>query len=154
MALTIPGMKTTFKSNIGDYDATAQDDIGCLYYAENAVYKYVKFSGTTATVVGDVVCYVAADATMTIVDAANTALGAGVATASNSVTGTAYYGWIQIRGIATLSTALAGSPSVGDDLTTDGASTPAVTTITDVDSQRVATTVIVSSKTVACNFPF
>lgn len=146
------GQKLTFGTQVTDVDATARDDIGCLRYNENAVFKYVRFSGTTAINIGDFLCYVATDATDTTVDGANTAHGAGVAQAAVPI-GPVAYGWIQIRGIATLSTALAGAPAVGDVLTSSGAAAPAVTKITAVNMQPVGFTVNVANKTVSLSCP-
>lgn len=111
----------SWKSAIGDQDATAQELLGSIREDDNKVYKYVKYSGTTATVAADFMCYVVTDETCTTVDKANSVLGAGVAITTNAATGTAYYGWIQIRGVATLSSALTAG-AAGNALTSIGSS--------------------------------
>lgn len=128
----------------------------------NKVYKYVQFSGTTVIAAGDVVCYVvaASDGNEVIVNAANTVFGAGVALAALAAgtiaAGAVAYatGWIQIRGLATLSTALAGAPSAGDMLTTSGATLPAVTLVNAVTKQACCQAYDVAGKKVICNFPY
>jgi len=125
----VASITTSFKAAIGDLDTTAQCPVGTIREDNNRVYKYCLYSGTTSIAVGDFLCYVAsagATDTMTKVDGANTAVPAGVAPQAVG-TGTALYGWVQIKGLATLSTALAGSPAAGDKMTTAGAAAPAVT---------------------------
>lgn len=128
------GMTQAWAPALGDTDTTPKTMLGTIRRDSANIYKYVKFSGTTAIAVGDFLCYVAsagATDTMTTVDGANTSVPAGVAMAIVG-TGTVLYGWIKVRGLATLSTALAGSPAAGDKLTTASATAPAVTkTVTD-----------------------
>ena len=165
------GAKQIFRTALTDvtiYGAgqtTTWDQLGTIRYENNAVYKYVAFSGTTTIAAGDVVCYVAAasDGSEVLVDGANTALGAGVAmaaVASGSVaTGNTYYatGWIQIRGLATVSTTVAGSPSIGYPLTTQGESAPACgamsTTAATLATQQCVG-FYYSAKKIVCQFPF
>ncbi len=149
----MPGLKQTFKSQLGDNDSTNQEDLGAIRYDENKVYKYVKFSGTTAVAVGDFVCYVLSDTTGSTVDGANTALAAGVAMAV-AASGSVSYGWVKIKGVATLSTALAGSPAAGDQLSTNGATAPAVTKSTAANFQTAAIALNVTSKIVMVDCPF
>lgn len=113
-------MIASWKTPLTQLDTTAQELLGAIRYEDNAVYKYVKFSGTLALVANDFVCYVVSDLTNTTVDGTNSVLGAGMALASHSGTGSAYYGWIQIRGTVTLSTALTAGAD-GDALTVIGA---------------------------------
>lgn len=111
----------SWKSALTDLDSTPQELLGSIRESDNKTYKYVKFSGTTALVAGQFVCYVVSDETCTTVDSANSVLGAGVALASNATTGTPYYGWIQIRGVATLNSALTAG-AAGNALTPIGSS--------------------------------
>jgi hypothetical protein len=161
MALTAQnsqgGSPQSFKAQLTDVDSTAQEFLGQIRYDVNKVYKYVKFSGTTAIAVGDFLCYVTsagATDTATTVDGANAGglVGAGVACAIVA-SGAVAYGWIQVRGLCVLSTALAGTPSIGDLLTNDGATTPAVTTITDVDSQEIGIAFDVTNKLIILTCP-
>lgn len=146
------GVKGTFKSSIGDIDPTPMEPLGSIRYDQNAVYKYVKFPGTTTIAAGDFLCYTAADLLAQTVDGANTAMGAGVATAAVP-SGAIAYGWIQIEGLATLSTALAGVPAVGDGMTSAGATPPAVTKSAAANSMIIGNVVNVAGKIVALRCP-
>ena len=155
MALSTPvstGFAQSFKAALVDVDTVAIEPLGMIRYERNAVYKYVKFSGTTSIAIGDVLCYVASDTTNQTVDGANTALGAGIAITVVAAA-TVQYGWIQIEGVATLSMALAGSPAVGDGMTTASASAGAVTKSAAANSMIVGNVVHVANKILACRFP-
>lgn len=146
------GSPQAFKAALTDVDSTAQVPLGMIRYEDNKVYKYVKFSGTTTVAAGDVMCYVASDTTNQTVDGANTSLGAGVAAAAVP-SGAIAYGWIQIGGVATLSAALAGSPAVGDGMTTAGAAAGAVTKSAAANSMILGNVVHVANKIVALRAP-
>lgn len=91
-------------------------------------YRYVRLRNETATVAcaaGDVVGYLASPAAgveyNTVVsdasDAATKPVAAGVVKAAVAGTqNTAYYGWVQIGGLAVLNQAIAGTPTDGDSL--------------------------------------
>lgn len=142
----------SFKAALTDVDTTAQVPLGYIREDGIATHKYVKFSGTTAIAVGDVLCYVASDTTDQTVDGANTALGAGVALAVVA-SGSVQYGFIQIRGPATLNAALAGSPAVGDNMTTAAAAAGAVTKNAAANTQTVGNVIHVANKIIHCAFP-
>lgn len=137
----------SFKSALTDVDTSAQVPLGYIREDANGVHKYVKFSGTTTIAAGDFLCYVASDTAQQTVDGANTAFGAGVANAAVA-SGTVQYGFIQIGGQATLSTALAGAPAVGEQVTTSGAAAPAVTKRTGAAMQAVGIVAHVANKIV------
>lgn len=129
-----------------------QDNPGDIRIENGKVYKYVKFTGTTAVAAGDVVCYTTAADGVTV-DDANTAMGAGVAMAAVA-SGSVQNGWIQVKGIATLSTAFAGTPAVGNKMTTAAATAPAVTKAA-ADTDFVAGMVLhVANKIMLCDFPY
>ena len=147
---------TSFKAALTDLDTTAQETVGIIRENARGRYKYVKFSGTTAIAVGDFLCYVAsggATDTMVTVDGANTAVPAGVALAIVG-TGTVLYGWIQVRGLAILSTALAGSPAAGDKMTTASAAAPAVTKVVTDNASTACIAFDVTNKIVAVTCPY
>lgn len=147
------GMKQTYITGLTDLSATDKEGVGTIRRENAAAYKYVKFSGTTALHVGDVACYVAyaSDGNAVIVDGANTAFGAGVVLVALG-TGTVQYGWIQVRGLATLSTALSGSPTIGQALTTANAANYALDLGGTADGV-VAWCYDATAKKVLCNFP-
>lgn len=155
------GIKKIFRTPLNVVSTTDIEGVGTLRFEGASVYKWVKFTGTTAVAIGDVVCYVAyaTDATGTVTDAANTNLGAGVAMCANPIS-TVGYGWIQVKGVSgTLSTALGGSPALGVPVTTNGASAKAVAAVSTT-AATLATQQVVgwsydsTGKQILCNFPF
>ena len=108
----------SYKAALTDVDSTAQETLGLIRQEDNKKYKYVKFSGTNAVAVGDLVGYVAsggATDTMTTVDGAVGSGPAGVALAVVA-SGAVAYGWIQIGGLAVSVAAIAGGASAGQTL--------------------------------------
>lgn len=143
---------TGFTTALTDIDTTAQEYLGAIRQDVTRDYKYVKFSGTNAVAIGDCVCYVLSDTNLQTVDDANSAVGAGVAVAAHP-SGSVTYGWIQIRGMATLNNALAGTtPVAGSVLTNASAGTGALTLITAAASPAVAIAVVVASKIVQLTY--
>lgn len=111
------GIKQTFVTKLTDVNSTAQEVLGTLRFEGNKVYKYVEIKNTTATVAGvagDCVAYFAATGygnnrvVLDVSDAdATVAFAAGIL--CGTITGTltvAEYGWIQIKGPATLNIAV------------------------------------------------
>lgn len=130
----MPGVNQIFVTPLSEVSSKAKEQLGALRWEGNKCYKYVKILNTTATVAGvagDIACYNAEDGaeTHTVVldksDADANPIAAGALQGSvNGVAGTAEYGWIQVKGPATLNTALGGSAADGDMLmagTTDKA---------------------------------
>lgn len=110
------GLKQTFVTKLTDVNSTAQEVLGTLRNDGNKWYKYVeiKNSATVAGVATDAVVYFAAtgygnnrvciraadgDATVPFAAGVLMSTVAGVAATSE-------YGWIQIKGLSTLSTAV------------------------------------------------
>lgn len=134
--------------------------VGCLETsAGTKKYKYVKYNsgaGTVAAVAGNACYYYAAsgvsagqltEVTSDLSDSAN--LGAGVLQA---VIATGGYGWIQIRGSATLTTALTAGAD-GNALTAAGSTDGTLDVSAAVTDAVVAWAVDASAKIVMCNFP-
>lgn len=120
------GMKRVFATPLTAVDSEAKEAIGTIRFEGNKIYKYVKILNTTATVAGvsgDVACYTAEDGAedhevcLDKSDADSKPIAAGVIQAAVTGTaGTAEYGWIQIKGPATLNTDIGGTPADGDSL--------------------------------------
>jgi hypothetical protein len=156
--------KVTFKSQLTDVDTTAMEDLGAIRMDENGVHKYVQFGATRTTnvsgalVAGDVVCYVLGTTAdldlMTLVDEANTAVGAGVVEAAVAATGGPFYGWVKIKGTVTLSGTPAGSPAAGDELTPASASAKSLTKRATDNGQSVGVLVDATNFVMNCNFPY
>lgn len=104
----------SFHAALTDLDTTPQVALGGLLEADNKTYKYVKFTGTNAIAVGDLVGYVASVDGYTV-DGAVGVAPAGVALAVVG-TGTVYYGFIQIRGLCVAASAIAGGAADGQTL--------------------------------------
>jgi len=147
------GQKQTFVSNITDNTPDNKDGLGTIRAENNAAYKYVRFSGTTAVAVGDVVCYVApaGDGNAQIVDKANTAMGAGVAMAV-AASGAISHGWIQVKGIAIVSGAVPGTN--GQALTTQGATAGNVAVIGAFTHSSVGAAYDVTARKMFCDFMY
>jgi hypothetical protein len=133
---------------------------------DGKIYKFVKYSDGTGDldlVAGDVVHYVDVTGyttntvTADVSDASGQEIGAGVVQTAVTLDGS--HIWIQIKGQATLSTALGGSAGDGDPLTAVGAADKALTKAAEADSTGVYKSVVAfavdaSEKTIACDFPF
>lgn len=137
------GLKQTFLTRLGDVDTSAKEVLGVLRYEGNKVYKYVKVQnagGTVTGAAGDLVGYAAAggytnnQVVIKAGDADAVPITAGVLQGTYAgVAGTPEYGWIQIRGAATLTVAVT-SGAIGSGFrlsTTDKTGT--VTVATDVN---------------------
>lgn len=163
--------KTIFNSTVDEVSASAKDQVGDIREENGKVYKYILFDSGTADAAGsagDAVAYHDGDAQ---------ANGAGDGYADNRVTtdysdsvGTqgagilvadmtdGQYGWIQIKGLDTLSTALEGSAADGDPVTVKGASDKAMTRADEGDSAGAMVPVYgravdANEKTVLLDFP-
>jgi hypothetical protein len=157
-----------FTTQLTDIDITAKEPLGAIRSDQNHVYKYVQFGASTtgqvtaALAAGDVACYVnasgnATDDMLQLVDVVNTNLGAGVVQATVSATGGPYYGWLQIKGVATLDQVIGGSTAVGVPLTVSGATSKTLNAATSAPCQIVGWLVdssTTSAPVVALAFPF
>lgn len=158
---------TSVTSTVGDFA------LGTVVVSTDSslAFKYVQLQNTTATVAGvagDVVAYGAATGhSVSLVvtdktDADTAPVGAGVLMATVAgVLAVAEYVWIQIKGPATLNTAIGGTPADGDQLmagTTDLAvtkqlfagTTPNIAAV----GAYVGTGTDVSATLIACDFPW
>lgn len=149
------GQKQTFVTGLADYNTVNRDGLGTIRAENNAVYKYVQFTGTTAVNVGDAVCYVvaASDGQAQIVDNANTAIGAGVSMVAVP-TGTVAYGWIQIKGLAILARAFGGPPVAGNSLTSIGAAIGVLQVASVLTNSLVAVCYDVTNRKALLDYPY
>lgn len=132
------GIKQIFASKLTDVDNVAREALGVIRIEGNKVYKYVEFKNATATVAmvaGTLVAYASSALSgylnsrvvSDLTDADAQPICAGVAQAAVAgVAGTSYFGWIQIRGPATLDT----------NVTNGTAGVPIHLTTTDKTAQR------------------
>lgn len=121
-------------------------------------YKYIQYkagTGSIAAAVGNVAVYVkpATDTTGTVCtcDASDgDGVGAGVLQAALT---TDYYGWVQIKGVATLTTALTAGAD-GNALTAVGAGDKTLDVSAAVTDAVCAYAIDASAKIVLCDFPY
>ena len=158
------GQQRIFTTKLTDVDTIKKEQLGVIRWEGNKCYKYVKIQNTTATVAGvagDPVAYGAATGytnNLVVIDLsdadASFALPAGVLVGSVTGTaGTAYYGWIQIKGPATVVTAIAGTPADGDLLEL-AATDKTVQKRTVVDNNIFGYAIDASAKTVSLDCLF
>ena len=143
-------------------DATYQFTPGTTYTVRtptgpDKVYKYVQYSdAAVAGIAGDCVYYVkpAASVTGTVVTmdfSDSDAVGAGVLQA---IITHEYYGWIQIRGVATLTTALKAGAD-GNALTAVGVTTDGTLDVSALVTDSICAYAIDADvKIVLCAFPY
>ena len=137
-----------------DYRTPALGDV--FHGAGNKAYKFIKYSEEAAAVdgvAGEVAYYVAdtgyGASTVTSDLSASSEIGAGVLQAALSE---GEYGWIQIKGAATLSIALTAGAD-GDPLTATGATDGTLDVVSAVTDVVVAIAVDASEKEIICDFP-
>ena len=155
--------KTSFQTQLTTVSTSDLEGVGTLRWEGNKCYKWVQYVEAAAAVDGvasEVAYYLAAagdgalegyalhKVTSDLSDSAE--VGAGVLQAIMS---DLEYGWIQIKGAATLSIALTAGAD-GDPLTPTGSADGTL------DVSTAATDVIgayasdISDKTIICDFPF
>lgn len=151
------GAKKTFITKLTDTSTTDVEGVGVLRWEGNKCYKYVQYdtgAGSVAAVAGQVAYYYLASGydankvTSDLSDSVN--LGAGVLQA---VIADASYGWIQIKGPATLTIALTAGAD-GNALTAVGATDGTLDVSALVTDAVVAYADDISAKEIACDFPF
>ena len=158
------GIQKSFVTKLTDVSTTQKEaNLGVIRWAGNKAYKYVQYKeGAAATdgVAGEVAYYYCASGdcatngytanhvTSDISDSAN--LGAGVLQAAMSDD---EYGWIQIKGAATLPINLTAGAD-GNALTAVGAGDGTLDVSAAVTDAVVAYAVDASGDEIICDFPF
>jgi len=156
-------LRTIFKTQLTDVDTTAKDTVGSLRWKDDKLYKYVQIKNVTTAsgVAGDPVAYFASTGftnsrvVIHLADADAQPIGAGLLCGTVTGTGgTAYYGWIQVRGEGTVPTAIQGTPVIGSGVmmdTTNKRLTKATGVIFPVG---VALDTTAANNRIICNFPY
>lgn len=148
--------------NLTANDATPEFTPGSTFALETddgtKVYRYVQYSegaGTVAAVAGNIAYYqkiatagVGADVVTSDLSDSDE-LGAGVL--QTAITDD-YYGWVQIRGVATITPALTAGAD-GDPLTATGATDGTLDVTAAVTDPIVAYAIDASAKVIMCAFP-
>lgn len=129
----------------------------CFFGSGNKVFKFVLYdtgAGSVAAVAGNVAYYHTLDGyklhTVTSDLSDSVEIGAGVL---QSAPGDGEYGWIQIKGAATLNTALTAGAD-GDPLTPTGATDGTLDVSAAVTDNVCAIAGDISDKEVICDFPW
>ena len=113
------GLKTIFRTSLTASDTSAVDTLGDIRQEQFKRYKYVKFTG--ATLIGKAVKYanLAGYKASEVAESATQALiVAGVALATQAAND---FGWIQLTGLVTMASNVAGTPIIQTDVTGDNA---------------------------------
>jgi len=151
------GIKRVFATKLGDQNTTDKEGIGVIRWEGNKCYKYVRYSNEAAAVAGvagEVAYYVAAtgyainDVTSDLT--ASDEVGAGVlqaALADNA------YGWIQIKGPATLTIAFTAETD-GSPMTPTGSADGTLDVVALVTDAICGYAGDASTKELLCDFPF
>ncbi len=143
-------MKKVFQTKLTDTSTTDLEGIGVLRFEGSRVFKWIKYNdGTAVAAVAGNFCYYHGDDSVVLdsaaevtsdlsaAGAAGAEVGAGVLMA---VIADASFGWIQIKGVAILTTALTAGID-GDRLTPTGASDGTLDAV-DITSVTTANTMI------------
>jgi hypothetical protein len=146
--------------NITQVDTSPAFTLGNTFYADDGkVYKYVQYNnaaGSVAAVAGNVAFYYAVSGasagqtnivTSDVTDSGG--IGAGVLQAVIPDDG---YGWVQIKGVATITPALTAGAD-GNALTAVGAGDGTLDVSAAVTDAVVAYAIDASAKIIMCDFP-
>lgn len=153
------GIKKVFASRLTDADDTKKEELGTIRWEGQKCYKYIQYTvgtGLIAGVAGNVAYYFGADGPFDNQVSSDLSdcigeLGAGVLQAAMT---NLQYGWVQIKGPATLTPALTAGAN-GDALTpsgaTDGTLDIPLSALTD---HICAYAINAALKQIVCDFPF
>jgi hypothetical protein len=158
------GIKKVFLTKLTETSTTDKEGVGTIRFEGNKVYKWVKFNngaGNVASVAGNVAYYygVGGDAadgdgyelSIVTMDRTDAFMTAGV---FQAIIADGSYGWIQIKGPATLTTALTAGAD-GQALTHIGAGADGTLDVSALVTDQVAAIATdISAKLVALDCPF
>ena len=159
----MPGLKQVFVTGLTERGKVEKDTLGDIRWEGNKVYKYIKFDDGTVNadgIAGEIAYYVL-----------DTGYGANIVTSDLSDGGTAgavigagvlqaalkdlEFGWIQIKGLATLTIALTAGAD-GNALTPQGSADGTLdVVVTTVALGHICAYITdVTDKEILCDFPF
>ena len=146
------GAKKVFITRLTDTSDKDLEGVGTIRWEGNKCYKWVKYdtaAGNVAAVAGQVAYYMSTgDVTSDV--SASLSIGAGVLQAAIP---DANYGWVQIKGEATLSIALTGGAN-GNALTPVGAGDGTLDVSALVTDPICAYVFDSATNKIICDFPF
>ena len=151
------GIKKCFITGLDEISLTDKEGVGTLRFEGNNVYKYVRYDSGTADL--DIVpndClfysdYAAGEVTADVTDSIG--IGAGVSMAT--ITATAYYFWIKIKGISDIAVDVVAG-AVGNALTAIGTNDKTLD-VSAVVTDHVCAYLLddtASAQQILCDFPF
>jgi len=154
-------VRQLFSQPISEISTTRKEALGAVVEYQGKWYKYVeiKNSATVAGAAGDPVSYFAAtgyDDNRVVVrdaDADAQPIGAGILQGTVAgVADTSYYGWIQIRGVATVLTAVT-SGVVGSGVMMGSSDKTMVVATGVIGHMGILLTATTANNKILCNFP-
>lgn len=141
-------LKQAFVTALTDVSATDKEGVGTVRFEGGKWYKWVKATGATVGVAGQLVGY--GDDALTTVDVGQTAVGAGALVAA-VVSGTASFQWVQTRGPLTVAAIQGTTPANGDALTLGTVGNPTLSTA--VTDNLIGYAVNVTTKVISLQCP-
>jgi hypothetical protein len=151
------GIKRIFATSLTEVKTFDAEGLGAIRREGTKAYKYIQYSEEAAAVdgvAGEVTYYVADTGypanKVTSDLSASSEVGAGVLMANMSDN---EYGWVQIRGLATLTIALTAGAD-GDPLTPTGSADGTLDVTASVTDHRCAIANDASEDEIICDFPF
>ena len=158
----MPGVKKIFRTKLTDTSTTDLEGVNTLRWEGNKCYKWVKYNygaGSVAAVAGNVVYsyalsgdgvsagYENGEVTMDLTDGL---IAMGILQA---IIAHGSYGWIQVKGPATVTTALTAGAD-GNSLTAIGTTDGTLDVSAAVTDAVTAFATDISAKMIVCDFPF
>ena len=146
------GAKKVFITRLTDTSSKDLEGVGTIRWEDNKCYKWVKYAnavGNVAAVAGNV-AFLMSTGDVTSDVSASLNIGAGVLMAAIP---DGNYGWVQIKGEATLTTALTGGAN-GNALTPVGAGDATLNVSAALTDAVCAYAVDVATNKILCDFPF
>lgn len=158
----MPGVKKVFRTKLTDTSTVDLEGVNTLRWEGNKCYKWVKYNygaGSVAAVAGNVVYsyalggdgvsqgYENGEVTMDLTDGL---IGMGILQA---IIAHGSYGWIQVKGPATVTTALTAGAD-GNSLTAIGTTDGTLDVSALVTDAVTAFATDISAKMIVCDFPF
>lgn len=157
----LESMKKVFVTKLTDTSASDLEGLGVLRFEGQKVYKWVTYnsgSGSVAAVIGNAVYYhgdnavvadSAADVTMDLTDGVSITAGILQAIIANGE-----YGWIQIKGVAVMTTAFKAGAD-GNAMTSIGATTDGTLDVSALVTDHIAGIAIdISAKIILLDCPW
>lgn len=154
------GLQQVFQTPLDEVSSVRKEKLGAIRWEADKAYKYIQYesgAGGIAAAAGKACYYYAAagvsagDLTKVTCDLSDSAeIGAGILQGAPA---DGEYGWIQIKGPATLSVALTAGGD-GDPLTPTGAGDGTLDLSAALTDHVCAQALDASAKIILCDFPY